>query len=211
MNRFNAVFMAAVVFVAGFMLVSTTSAQSEGGVTGKVRSTKGDGIPNASITARQKGVDIKTVSSDRKGEFVMTGLRSGRYNLVFDAPGYSSGVLYNVEVEKKKIEKLGDRLVLSPDQGTQVIIKGSVFYREGTSITGAEINLERVNADGSTKTLDSTTTTIQGEFTFRRPEGVEKLRIRASFKGIEGSKDIAVDAAAIYRLAITLDISRTEK
>lgn len=203
--------MAAVVFVAGFMLVSTTSAQSEGGVTGKVRSTKGDGIPNASITARQKGVDIKTVSSDRKGEFVMTGLRSGRYNLVFDAPGYSSGVLYNVEVEKKKIEKLGDRLVLSPDQGTQVIIKGSVFYREGTSITGAEINLERVNADGSTKTLDSTTTTIQGEFTFRRPEGVEKLRIRASFKGIEGSKDIAVDAAAIYRLAITLDISRTEK
>ena len=141
----------------------------------------------------------------------MEGLRTGKYTLVFDANGFSSGVLYNVEVKDKNVRNLGDRLILAVDQGTQVIVKGSVFYREGTSITGAKIEIERVNADGSTKTLASGLTNVSGEFTFRLPEGSAKLRITAKFKGASGSKDIEVDSAALYRLAINLDISRTEK
>ncbi|MBC7899742.1 MAG: carboxypeptidase regulatory-like domain-containing protein [Saprospiraceae bacterium] len=196
---------ALLLFSASFVV-----AQS-GGLKGKVRTNSGSGIANASVTVRQDGKDVKAVRSDAKGNFLMEGLSSGKYSVVIDASGYSSGVLYNVEVTDKNVRNLGDRLILSVDQGTQVIIKGSVFYREGTSVTGAKVEIERVNADGSTKNLGSGFTNVSGEFTFRQPEGSAKLRVTAKFKDASGSKEIEVDSAAIYRLAITLDIPRTEK
>lgn len=182
-----------------------------GGVKGKVRTNSGAGISGASIVARQNGKDVKTVKSDSQGKFQMDGLDSGRYNVLFDANGYSSGVLYNVEIKKNNVRDLGDRLILFPDQGTQVILKGSIFYREGTSVTGAKVELEKVNADGTVSKIGSVYTNVSGEFTFRQPEGTAKLRITAKFKGVSGAQEIDVDTAAIYRTAITLDISRTEK
>lgn len=194
--------------VLAFAAVSVF-AQS-GGIKGKVRNSRGSGISNASVTVRQDGKDLKTVRSDSKGNFEMQGLSSGKYNVVINADGYSSGALFNVEV-KNNTRDLGDRLILSVDQGTQVIVKGSVFFTEGTSVTGAKVEIEEVRADGSTKKLGSGYSTVSGEFTFRMPEGVSKLRVTAKYKGAAGTKDIEVGNAGIYRLAITLDISRTEK
>ena len=202
---------ALILLLTAYCSLLTAYAQSTGGVKGKVRAVNGNGIANASITARKNGADVKSVTADGKGYFVLDGLDAGLYNLVFDAPRYSAGVLYNVEVKKKKVSDLGDRLILTPDQGLFVIVRGSVFYKEGTSLTGAKVEIEEVNADGSTKKLGSTLTNISGEFTYRKPPGAAKLRVKASFKGVEGTKDIEVDSAAIYRLAITLEISRTEK
>ncbi|MGQ0543128.1 MAG: carboxypeptidase regulatory-like domain-containing protein, partial [Blastocatellia bacterium] len=197
---------AVVLFIVGVLSLAVI-AQS-GGIKGKVRNNRGDGIAGATITVRQDGKDLKTVRSDAKGNFELTGIRSGTYNVVFDANGYSSGVLYAVKVEGG-VRDLGTRLVLGVDQGTQVIVRGSVFYREGTSVTGAKVELELVNSDGSTKSLGSAYTNISGDFSFRRPEGAAKLRVTAKFKGVSGSKEIDVTNAAIYRTAITLDISRT--
>ena len=194
-----------------FCLLPSAVAQSTGGLKGKVRTSSGIGIAGASVTARQNGADVRSAAANEKGEFLLDRLESGLYNLVFDAKGYSSGVLYNVEVKKKKISDLGDRLMLSSDQGTQVIVKGSIFFKEGTSVTGAKVELERVNSDGSTQKLGNTFTSISGEFTFRRPVGDGKLRITAKYNGVTGSKDIDVSEAAIYRLAITLETSRSEK
>ena len=198
------------VFALLFVFLPVVNAQS-GGLKGKVRTKAGKGIANAEVIARRNGKDMKSARADAKGNFLIDGLDSGFYTVVFDAAGYSSGVLYNVEVKKKKLRDLGDRLILSVDQGTQVIVKGSVFYREGTSITGAKVEIERVNADGSTKNLGSGSTNISGEFTFRQPQEKSKLRITAKFKGVAATKEIEVDNAAIYRLAITLDISKAEK
>ena len=182
-----------------------------GGVKGKVRSNKGDGIANASVTARQFGRDVKTVRSDAKGTFQLAGLESGVYSLVFDADGYQSGLLQGVEVKNGNVRDLGEGLILRPDQGNQVIINGSIFYKEGTSLGGAKIEIARLNADGSYKKVSTLYTNISGEFTFRQPQAAAKFRITAKFKGAEGVKEIEVDTAAIYRFALTLDISRTEK
>jgi hypothetical protein len=192
-----------------FAVVS--AAAQTGGFKGKVRTNRGEGISGATITARKSGKDVKTVRSDAKGNFVIDGLEAGNYNIVFDAGGFASGVLYNVEAKNKGLRDLGERLMLSPDQGTQVIIKGSVFYREGTSVTGAKVEIEKMNADGTFKSIGSAFTNISGEFTFRQPEANAKFRITAKFKGASGSKEVEVSNAAIYRLAITLDIPRTEK
>ncbi|MDQ3712375.1 MAG: carboxypeptidase-like regulatory domain-containing protein [Acidobacteriota bacterium] len=185
-----------------------TLAQNTGGVKGKVRTTKGEGIAAATITAKQKDEDVKSTTSDAKGNFVLENLKDGTYNLVFTKNGFSSGVMYNVEVKKKKISDLGERLVLTIDQGTQVIIKGSVFAADGRSVGGAEIKVERISSDGSIKKLGSSLSSYSGEFTFKFPQGAAKYRVTASAKGASASKELEVDSAAIYRLAITLDSTK---
>lgn len=197
-----------ILFLAGFVAAGSVFAQ--GGVKGKVRNSRGQGIANATITARQDGKEIKTVTADRKGDFVLSGLAAGTYNIAFDADGYGTGVLYDVEV-KKGIRDLGPRLFLSVDRGTQVFVRGTVFYKEGASITGAKVELQQVNSDGSVKKIATVYTNISGDFAFTRPHQAATYRVVASFKDATGSKDVEVDNAGIYRTAITLDISRTEK
>lgn len=188
-------------FLAGSIFIF---AQETGGVKGKVRTTKGEGIASAIITARLNGEDIKSATSDAKGNFILENLKAGNYNLVFTKSGYSSGVLYNVEVKKKRVGDLGERLILTVDQGTQVIIKGSVFAPDGRSAGGAEVKIERISSDGSIKKVGSSVASYSGEFTFRFPEGAAKYRITAFAKDSSASKEIEVDGAAIYRLALTL-------
>jgi hypothetical protein len=54
-------------------------------------------------------------------------------------------------------------------------------------------------------------TNIRGEFIFRQPDGAAKYRMTAKFRDATATKDIEVTTAAIYRLAISLDINRQEK
>ena len=199
------------VFAAILIFAASGLAQSSGGIKGKVRSTRGGGIAGATVTVRLDGKDVKSSTANSKGEFTIDGLTAGVYNLVFEAKGYSSGVLYKVNVKSGSTGDLGDKLILSPDQGSLVIVKGSVFFKDGTSVIGAKVDIERVNSDGSVKKLGSGTTNISGEFTFRQPEGSAKLRITAKYEGTSGSKEIEVAEPAIYRLAITLDRNRNEK
>lgn len=182
--------------------------QSTGSVKGKVRTPRGGGIEGATVTARQKGDDIKTVTTDSKGEFVMDGLESGLYNFVFTKNGYGAGTLYNIEVKKNKITELPNRLILTTDQGTQVIVKGSVFNQNGVSLYGVKVEIARISDGGEAKKVGTGYTSEAGEFTFRFPEGTAKFRVTATAKGVSASKEISVDNAAIYRLAITLDLSK---
>ena len=199
-----------VLLLSAFCFLPSVLAQ--GGVKGKVKNNKGSAIGGATVTARLNGKDVKSVKADSKGSFTLQGLESGTYNIVFDADGYATGVKFGVDVRNGSMRDLGDRLILGVDQGSQIIIKGSVFYREGTSITGAKVEIERVNDDGSTKDLGTAYTTISGEFTFRPPPGTTKVRVTARFKGATGSKEISeIVNAGIYRTAITLDVSRNNK
>jgi len=199
----------ALFFTLLFALAALSFGQS-GGVKGKVKAPSGKGISNAAITVRLDGKEVKTATSDAKGEFKVSGLAAGKYNITFDAKGYSEGTMHGVEVGKG-IRDLGDRLILSYDRGLFVIVQGSVFFKEGSSVTGAKIELEQIRDDGSTKSLGSTYSNSSGEFSFRRPEGVAKLRVSAKLKGTSASKDVDVQEAAIYRVALTLDMSRDDR
>jgi len=211
-HEFMKIFKQTAVFALLLALASIFAmGQETGGVKGKVRNAKGNGIEGATITARLKGQDVKSVKSDGKGNFEMTGLEPGVYNFVFEKSGYGAGVKYNVEVKRKSIISLGDNLALMQDQGTLVLINGSVYNQDGRSITGAKVEIERVNSDGSTKKAFTLYTSVSGEFTVRQPEGTAKFRVTATFKGASGSKEISVDSAGVYRLAITLNLPKDEK
>ncbi len=202
----NFIFLASLITVSSIFAV----AQESGGLKGKVRTIKGAGIASAIVTARQNGEDVKSVTADADGNFVLENIKSGIYNLVFSKSGYSSGVMYNVEVRKNKIGNLSDRLVLNVDQGTLVIIRGSVFAPDGRSVGGAEIKIEKVLSDGTMKKVGSAVSSYSGEFIFKFDEGATKYRITASAKGASASKEIEVSSAAIYRLALNLD-TKSEK
>lgn len=194
------------VLISALACVAVLAQGNTGGIKGKVRTTRGDGISGVTITARQNGEDVKSVTSDSGGKFVLENLKTGLYNIVFTKNGYSSGLKYDVEVKRGKIGDLGERLILTVDQGTQVIINGSVFGENGRSVPGAEVKIERISNDGSLRKIGSIYTSQNGEFTFHQPEGAGKFRVTASVKGATASKEIEVSSAAIYRLAITLKV-----
>ena len=199
---------AAFAFLLVFSALAAFAQNETGGVKGKVRNAKGSGINGATITARLKGQDVKTVKSDAKGNFEMTGLEPGVYNFVFEKSGYGAGVKYNVEVKSGSVISLGDNLALMQDQGTVVILNASVFNQDGRSITGARVEVARINDDGSTKKIATGFTNVAGEFALRQPEGTAKFRVTATFKGVSASKEISVDSAGRYSTAITLNLPK---
>lgn len=182
-------------------------AQNTGSAKGKVRTARGDAISGATVTAKQEGNDIKSVKTDTKGNFELSGLKPGLYNFVFEKTGYATGVKYNVEIKKDKEVNLGDRLILTVDKGTQVIINGSVYNQAGFGIYGAKIEIEKILEDGQTRKVSSGYSSEFGEFNFRFPEGAARYRITASAKGASASKEVEVSTAAIYRVAITLKVN----
>ena len=197
--------------LSSFGFLTNAAAQSTGGAKGKVRNHKDEGIAGATVSARQKGVDLKSTKSDDKGNFILDGLKPGIYNLAFEARGYSAAVQYNVEVKKDKIRDLGDRLILMVDRGSRVIVRGTVFFKDGFLANGAKIVIERVNNDGSVRKLGETGTDSEGEFNFSQPEGPAKIRIKATLKDGKAVKDIDVDSAMVYRTALNLDIERPRR
>lgn len=197
--------------LSAFCLLPMAYGQSTGSAKGKIRNLKGETISGVSVTARRDSNDIRTVQSNSKGEFKIDGLESGVYNFVFDAKGYASAIRYDIEIRSNKTVDLGDRLILRVDKGTLVIVQGSVFFKDGRSVTGAKVDVERVNSDGTTRSFPAVYTNIYGEFNFRQPEGTAKFRFTAKFKDKTASNEIEVSSAAVYRLAIHLDAERGDK
>lgn len=191
-----------------FLFSAFAIAQETGSVKGKVRDQDGDKIAGAKITVRLDGKDLKSTTSDSKGEFRISDLAPDKYNLVFEKKGFSLGVLYNVEVRSKKINNLKDRLILSVDQGTLIIVEASVFNQNGFSLNGAKVEIEEVYSDGKTKKVGSGYSSQDGDIIFRFKERPTKYRVTASVKDITVTKEIEVHEAAIYRTAITLDLSK---
>ncbi len=202
LQKFSLVLLFSVVFGAFAV------AQETGSVKGKVRTQDGDKIAGATITVRSDGDDLKSTTSDSKGEFKLSGIAPGRYNLVFEKKGFSSGILYNVEIRSKKTNNLKDRLILSIDQGTLIIVEASVFNQNGISLYGAKVEIEEIYSDGKTKKVGSGYSSRDGDIVFRFKERPTKYRITASVKDKSATKEIEVNEAAIYRTAITLDLSK---
>jgi len=202
---------AALLLLTTYCSLLTVHAQETGGVKGKIRNMAGGSLAGASITARQNSRDIRSATSNSKGEFVLSGLESGIYNIVFDAKGYATGIKYGVEIKSGKVRDLGGNLILMIDRGTKIIIRGSVFFKDGTSVTAAKVTVDKVSSDGGTRNLGTGWSSSTGEFTFSQPEGHAKYRITATYKGSSASKEIEVDSAAVYRMAISLDINRDGK
>ena len=192
--------------IAALVLSTSVFAQDNktGGVKGKVRVESGT-PGGVSVAVRQGDVEIARGLTAKNGEFELTGLKPGRYGLTFKKTGLSVGTIEGVEIKAGKSKSLGDRLILTIDEGSIAFIRGSVFNEVDRSLPNVTIELGRVEADGSVKKIDSRVSNEIGAFVFRVTPEVQKYRITARPpRGEVVTKDVDIDGPAVYRIAISV-------
>jgi Carboxypeptidase regulatory-like domain len=184
--------------------VATAQDRSTGAIKGKVRVETGTPA-GVSVAIREGEREIGRVLTEKNGEFLITKLKPGLYGLTFRKHGLSVGTIESIEVKAGKTRSLGDRLILTIDEGSIAFIRGSVFSSEGKSVPGAKVELARVQDDGSAKKIDGRVTNETGQFVFRLTPDVAKYRVSVKMEGRDPiSQEVAIEGAAVYRVALSL-------
>lgn len=175
-----------------------------GSIKGKVRVETGN--PSGVTVILRKGEqELTQVSTDKNGEFLLARVTPGVYGLTFRKPGLSIGTIEDVEVKAGQKRTLGDRMVLTIDEGSIAFIRGSVFSPEGRSVPNIKVELSKINEDGTVKKIDGRLTNETGSFVFRLAPEVAKYRISVRVDSADPiSRDVEVDGAAVYRVALSL-------
>lgn len=190
--------------VLAMAIVAGAQDRSTGSIKGKVKVETGTAA-GVAVVVRKGEREVTRVATDKNGSFMIQRLPPGIYGLTFRKPGLSVGTIESVEVKSGKTRSLGDRLVLTVDEGSIAFIRGSVFSPGGRSVPGARVELAKILDDGSTKKIDGRITTETGSFVFRLTPEPGKYRITAKVGGAEpASSDVEIDGAAVYRIAISL-------
>ena len=183
--------------------------RSSGGIKGKVSVETGTPA-GVTVIVRQGDREVSRGLTDKKGEFLISRLAPGRYGITLRKAGLSVGSIEDIEVKAGKTRSLGDRLRLSIDEGSIAFIRGSVFDQNDRSTPNVRIELSKIEADGTVRKIDGRVTNEIGAFVFRLTPDLAKYRVTAKPNGGEPvSKDIEIDGAAVYRIA--LSVNRTPK
>lgn len=200
--RFNKALLAFVVVLsaAGIALGQD---KSLGNIKGKVRVETGTPA-GVTVVVRRGETEVARSETQKNGEFTVSRLTPGKYGLTFRKPGLSIGTIEDVEVKAGKTRSLGDRLILTIDEGSLAFVSGAVFSADGRSVHGAKVELFRIEGDGNTKKIDSRLTTETGSFKFRLSPDAAKYRVSVKGDGEPITKDVDVDGAAVYRVALNL-------
>jgi hypothetical protein len=184
--------------------------KSTGGFKGKVRVEVG-APAGVTVVIRQGERELGRVVTDKNGEFAVNRLKPGLYGVTLRKSGLSVGTIENIEVKAGKTRSLGDRLILTIDEGSIAFIRGSVFDPAGRSAPNVRVELARIEADGNLKKIDGRVTNEIGSFVFRLKPDPAKYRVTAKAKDSEPvSKDVEIDGAAVYRIALSLKPTQTK-
>jgi hypothetical protein len=178
--------------------------KSLGALKGKIRVETGTPT-GVTVVVRRGETEVTRVQTTKNGDFQVARLSPGIYGLTFRKPGLSIGTIEDVEVKAGKTRSLGDRLILTIDEGSIAFLSGSVFSPDGRSVPNAKVELARILQDGTTKKIDGRLTTETGSFKFRLSPDAAKYRVSVKTDGAEPvTKDVDIDGAAVYRVALNL-------
>ena len=178
--------------------------KSTGAIKGKVRVETGT-PSGVTVVVRRGEKEVTRVETQKGGDFTVGRLTPGLYGLTFRKPGLSIGTIEDVEVKAGKTRSLGDRLILTIDEGSIAFLSGSVFRADGRSAAGVKVELSRILEDGTTKKIDGRVTTETGSFKFRLSPDAAKYRVSVKTDGPEPiTRDVEIDGAAVYRVALNL-------
>lgn len=185
-------------------LIALGQDKTLGAVKGKVRVETGTPA-DVTVVVRRGETEVTRSTTNKSGEFLVSKLTPGIYGLTFRKAGLSIGSIEDVEVKAGKTRSLGDRLVLTIDEGSIAFLSGSVFNASGRSVPNAKVELSRILEDGTTKKIDGRITTETGSFKFRLSPDPGKYRVSVKPEGGEPvTKDVDIDGAAVYRVALSL-------
>ena len=116
LHRLALLFLAAIFLLTGTALAQVTTAD----ITGHVLDQNGASVPNASVTVRNTGSgQTRTVQTDDDGNYTITQLSPGRYEITAEAANFSKAQVKDLEVN------IGSKLTLNfdlkPGQITEVV------------------------------------------------------------------------------------------
>jgi hypothetical protein len=197
---------ASFVTAALLLLVIPCPAQDKGTGTikGKVRVEQGSPA-GVAVIVMQGDREVMRGATDKRGDFTIAHVAPGVYSLKFRKPGLSVGTIDALDIQAGKTRSLGDRLVLSVDEGSIAFLRGSVFTESGRSVPGVRVELVKVINEKSVQKIDARMTGETGEFVFRLSPEKAKYRVTLKTEGAQPvSKDVEVDSAAVYRVSLTL-------
>jgi carboxypeptidase family protein len=193
-----------IMLLAAGVSVAQKQDKTVGAIKGKVRVETGT-PGGVTVVVRRGETEVTRSTTDKSGEFLVSRLTPGTYGLTFRKPGLSIGSIEDVEVKAGKTRSLGDRLILTIDEGSIAFLSGSVFTADGRSVPNAKVDLSLIQQDGSTKKIDGRITTETGSFKFRLGPEAAKYRVSVKTNGGEPvTKDVEIDGAAVYRVALSL-------
>lgn len=194
------------VFAITLALATVAAGQDKtlGAIKGKVRVETGT-PGGVTVVVRRGEKEVTRSATDKNGDFLVSKLTPGIYGLTFRKPGLSIGSMEDIEVKAGKTRSLGDRLILTIDEGSIAFLSGSVFNAGGRSVPNVKVELSRILEDGTTKKIDGRVTTETGSFKFRLSPEPGKYRVSVKADGSEPvTKDVEIDGAAVYRVALSL-------
>src|SRR5919205_230808 len=200
--RFSKILLAVAVMVIA-ATASFAQDKSLGSIKGKVRVETGT-PSGVTVVVRRGQTEVTHVTTEKNGEFLVSRLAPGVYGLTFRKAGLSIGTIEDVEVKAGKTRSLGDHLILTIDEGSIAFLSGSVFTADGRSVPNAKVELSLILEDGSTKKIDGRITTETGLFKFRLGPEPAKYRVSVKTNGEPVTKDVEIDGAAVYRVALSL-------
>jgi hypothetical protein len=196
----------AISVVSALLFLAVISpAQDKGTATirGKVRAEQGS-ASGVSVILLQGDREVTRVATDKKGEFTIARIAPGSYSVTFRRAGLATGSIPNLDLKSGQKRVLHD-LVLGIDEGSIAFLRGSVFTESGRSVSGVRVELARIVAENSIQKIDSRITGETGEFVFRLSPETAKYRVTVKADKAEPvSKDVEIDSAAVYRVALTV-------
>jgi hypothetical protein len=177
-----------------------------GGIKGKV--SVETGTPGGvAVIVRQSEREVARALTEKNGAFAISRLAPGRYGVTFRKPGLSVGTIEDIEIKAGKTRSL-ENIRLGIDEGSIAFIRGSVFNQNDRSVPNVRIELAKIDEDGTAKKIDGRVTNEIGAFVFRLTPDVAKYRITAKPSGADPvSKDIEIDGAAVYRVALSIKLA----
>ncbi|HMG72991.1 MAG TPA: carboxypeptidase-like regulatory domain-containing protein [Pyrinomonadaceae bacterium] len=184
-------------------LVSLAQDKATATIKGKVRVEQGS-PGGVSVILLQADREVTRAATDKKGDFTVARITPGLYTLTFRKAGLAVGSIPDLDLKAGKTRVLHD-LVLGIDDGSIAFLRGSVFTESGRSVPGVRVELARIVNENSVQKIDARVTGETGEFVFRLSPETARYRVTVKADGAQpASKDVEVDSAAVYRVALTL-------
>jgi hypothetical protein len=180
------------------------------GVKGKVKTTKGKGLPGVSVSVFKDGLEIKQEETNEKGEFLIEGLEEGIYSFTFEKEGFDGGTLKRMQVLKGQLRNLGENLVLRiADNSIYVVLRASVFDQDGLAVRGAKVEITK---SSDNKRITTLYTNDAGEVMMRLPDQNGTFNFTATFQNAEPvSGEITVEGAGMYHKSLKIKVAKPEK
>ncbi|HEX8142246.1 MAG TPA: TonB-dependent receptor [Pyrinomonadaceae bacterium] len=154
MRRCYRVFLSlTVVFGLTLLLAGGALAQqTTGDITGRVTDALGNIVPNASVSAHNTGTGLtRTAMTDEAGEFTITQLPAGRYDVTVEARSFSKALLKELELnvgatQSLKIELKPGEISETVEVASDAAMVETTTSELGRNITPAEVqNLPLIN------------------------------------------------------------------